>query len=65
MIGPDLINELEWTQHKQWEPFITLLRARMQSYINENTTLRQRIQQLENSAGERERVLKRFQQQQR
>lgn len=61
MLGPDLINELEWRQHKDWEPFIRLLRARFQSYINENAQLRERLRVLENSSGERERLLKRYQ----
>jgi hypothetical protein len=47
MIGPDLINELEWEQLKDWGQFITLLRARTASLINENARLTQRIHDME------------------
>ena len=50
MIHPDLIDELEWTQHKTWDSFITLLRARARSMLAENQKLRERVQDLENTA---------------
>ena len=47
MIAPDLINELEWQQLKDWGNFSALLRARAQGMMNENARLVARIQHME------------------
>lgn len=47
---PELISELEWEQHKSWDSFSALLKARVESTLKEKQQLQNRIAFLEATA---------------